>query len=288
MDVLMCHSQNGLMYHHPPLPLPPYLLLLLPLPQDFGEHGRELISSEIALRLLRLLCGGPEAAAPLLAAYRLPGEAVQQLLQRAVFKVRARKSSWSSDVMEPTCWMDSPLVSPPMLLHASPHFSWSASPARRPTRMQIIPMENVRGRALVEGGALCERRNGRGVDPNRNWAVDWGVKERGESLPALPASPACLAQRVMLCLSRGGAFGGERRTEGGCCCLPRHRPPPLLPLPFPCARSLQTMTPRRRTRAPSPSASPRPRCCCPPPLPSARTSGGWGGAGCDSEETSHA
>ena len=62
--------------------------LLLPPPlQDFGEHGRELISSEIALRLLRLLCGGPEAAAPLLAAYRLPGEAVQQLLQRAVFKV---------------------------------------------------------------------------------------------------------------------------------------------------------------------------------------------------------
>ena len=38
-------------------------------------------------------------------------------------------------------------------------------------------MENTRGRAAVEGGALCERRNGRGVDPNRNWAVDWGKKE---------------------------------------------------------------------------------------------------------------
>ena len=39
-------------------------------------------------------------------------------------------------------------------------------------------MENARGRDLVEAGALCERKNGRGVDPNRNWAVDWGVKEK--------------------------------------------------------------------------------------------------------------
>ena len=41
-------------------------------------------------------------------------------------------------------------------------------------------MENVRGRELVEGGALCERKNGRGVDPNRNWDVHWGHKEKGE------------------------------------------------------------------------------------------------------------
>lgn len=38
-------------------------------------------------------------------------------------------------------------------------------------------MENVRGRELVERGALCERKNGRGVDPNRNWGVHWGHKE---------------------------------------------------------------------------------------------------------------
>ena len=37
-------------------------------------------------------------------------------------------------------------------------------------------MENVNGRAKVEAGDLCERKNGRGVDCNRNWAVDWGVK----------------------------------------------------------------------------------------------------------------
>ena len=39
-------------------------------------------------------------------------------------------------------------------------------------------MENTRGRDLVEAGRLCERKNGRGVDTNRNWAVDWGVKEK--------------------------------------------------------------------------------------------------------------
>jgi hypothetical protein len=41
-------------------------------------------------------------------------------------------------------------------------------------------MENIRGREAVEGGELCERKNGRGVDPNRNWDVHWGHKEKGE------------------------------------------------------------------------------------------------------------
>ena len=38
-------------------------------------------------------------------------------------------------------------------------------------------MENVNGRKLVESGSLCERKNGRGVDPNRNWDAHWGFKE---------------------------------------------------------------------------------------------------------------
>ena len=45
------------------------------------------------------------------------------------------------------------------------------------TVFKIVPMENEGGRARVEAGALCERKSGRGVDPNRNWGVDWGVKE---------------------------------------------------------------------------------------------------------------
>ena len=39
-------------------------------------------------------------------------------------------------------------------------------------------MENEGGRDLVEGGALCERKNVRGVDPNRNWEVHWGFREK--------------------------------------------------------------------------------------------------------------
>ena len=46
----------------------------------------------------------------------------------------------------------------------------------RATTFAVVPMENERGRELVEGGDPCERKNGRGVDPNRNWGVDWGVK----------------------------------------------------------------------------------------------------------------
>lgn len=41
-------------------------------------------------------------------------------------------------------------------------------------------MENIRGRARVEAGELCLRKNGRGVDPNRNWDYHWGEKEKGE------------------------------------------------------------------------------------------------------------
>ncbi|CAI5505020.1 unnamed protein product [Closterium sp. Naga37s-1] len=43
---------------------------------------------------------------------------------------------------------------------------------------QVVPMANVNGRKKVEAGELCERRNGRGVDINRNWDCDWGVKEK--------------------------------------------------------------------------------------------------------------
>eukprot|EP00958_Prasinococcus_capsulatus_P004159 scaffold388_cov380-Prasinococcus_capsulatus_cf.AAC.16 len=44
--------------------------------------------------------------------------------------------------------------------------------------LKIIPMENVNGRLKVEHGDLCERKNGRGVDTNRNWEVDFGRKEK--------------------------------------------------------------------------------------------------------------
>lgn len=89
---------------------------------DFGEHGRELISSEVGLGFLTSLCDD---------AYR-----------------RSIVSTYN---------LDEKIVDD-MVIH-------------------VIPMENEHGRDMVEGGHLCERKNGRGVDPNRNWPVDWGKKE---------------------------------------------------------------------------------------------------------------
>lgn len=88
---------------------------------SFGQHGRELITSELALHLLSVLTGE----------LRMRGtnmDSFNSILDNIVIKV--------------------------------------------------VPMENLNGRKLVEAGDLCERRNGRGVDLNRNWSVDWGKKEK--------------------------------------------------------------------------------------------------------------
>ncbi|KAL6011899.1 hypothetical protein ACLOJK_002365 [Asimina triloba] len=87
----------------------------------FGQHGRELITSEVALQLLKIL--GEESEIPTVDMFSL-----NKMLEKLVIKV--------------------------------------------------VPMENLNGRKLVEAGDLCERRNGRGVDLNRNWSVDWGKKEK--------------------------------------------------------------------------------------------------------------
>lgn len=88
---------------------------------SFGQHGRELITSELALRILSILT--EEKFLP-----SMDQASLNSTLDRLVIKV--------------------------------------------------VPMENLNGRKLVEAGDLCERRNGRGVDLNRNWSVDWGKKEK--------------------------------------------------------------------------------------------------------------
>eukprot|EP00243_Klebsormidium_subtile_P004113 TRINITY_DN17894_c0_g1_i1.p1 TRINITY_DN17894_c0_g1~~TRINITY_DN17894_c0_g1_i1.p1 ORF type:complete len:498 (+),score=95.97 TRINITY_DN17894_c0_g1_i1:371-1864(+) len=88
---------------------------------DFGQHGREPITCEVALRLLQVLAGEAELP-PGVDQVQLTG-----LLKQIVIKV--------------------------------------------------VPAENINGKKKVEAGELCERKNGRGVDPNRNWSIDWGVKE---------------------------------------------------------------------------------------------------------------
>lgn len=88
---------------------------------SFGQHGRELITTELALRIL-------------------------SILSEEQFLPNMNPVSLNSTLDE--------LV------------------------IKVVPMENLNGRKLVEEGDLCERRNGRGVDLNRNWSVDWGKKEK--------------------------------------------------------------------------------------------------------------
>nr|XP_043632217.1 carboxypeptidase A6-like [Erigeron canadensis] len=88
---------------------------------SFGQHARELITSELALRILSIL-------------------SEEQFLPK----------------------MD------PLLLNKT----------LEKIVIKVVPVENLNGRKKVEAGDLCERRNGRGVDLNRNWSVDWGKKEK--------------------------------------------------------------------------------------------------------------
>ncbi|XP_035551277.1 carboxypeptidase A6-like [Juglans regia] len=88
---------------------------------SFGQHGRELITSELAYRILSIL--SEEQFLP-----NMDPASLNSTLDKLVIKV--------------------------------------------------VPMENLNGRRLVEAGDLCERKNGRGVDLNRNWSVDWGKKEK--------------------------------------------------------------------------------------------------------------
>ncbi|CAH9073477.1 unnamed protein product [Cuscuta epithymum] len=88
---------------------------------SFGQHGRELITTELALRILSIL-------------------SEEKLLPKGY----------------------------PLTLN---------NPLEKLV-IKVVPVENVNGRRRVEKGELCERRNGRGVDLNRNWSVDWGKKEK--------------------------------------------------------------------------------------------------------------
>ncbi|KAF5803957.1 putative carboxypeptidase A2 [Helianthus annuus] len=88
---------------------------------SFGQHARELITTELALRILSIL--SEEQFLP-----KVDPLLLKKTLEKIVIKV--------------------------------------------------VPVENLNGRKKVEEGDLCERRNGRGVDLNRNWSVDWGKKEK--------------------------------------------------------------------------------------------------------------
>lgn len=91
---------------------------------NFGEHGREIITSEVGAKLARSLLARQSLAARFKNQTTI--EKVEDMLGNTIIK--------------------------------------------------IVPVENKNGRILVESGSFCERKNGRGVDLNRNWGLDWGTK----------------------------------------------------------------------------------------------------------------
>eukprot|EP00210_Caulerpa_lentillifera_P000773 g748.t1 len=91
--------------------------------QSFGEHGREIVTAELALRFVQSLSNETEFA-----------------------QYCSNDCSRIKEILTHTIW-------------------------------KIIPMENPNGRDMFEQGKLCERKNGRGVDINRNWDIDFGTKE---------------------------------------------------------------------------------------------------------------
>jgi hypothetical protein len=122
----------------PPLRSDPDRIRVL---MDFGQHGREFITSEVGLRLLEVLAAAGSSNAP---------------------DQAAADAALASAAGIPR--QDSPRLR--RLRTVLDRLS-----------IVILPLENEGGRARVEAGARCERKNGRGVDPNRNWPLDWGRKE---------------------------------------------------------------------------------------------------------------
>lgn len=84
-------------------------------------------------------------------------------------------------------------------------------------------MFNMGGRKKVENGDLCERKNGRGVDTNRNWDIHWGFQEKdydpSEEYPGTApfrCALRCNATFTKLLVLREG----PRTSQGSCQAIP--------------------------------------------------------------------
>lgn len=110
----------------------------------FGEHGRELISAQVGLRLLTLLCPIPADAVGVAAA------------------AAAKLAATSSPV-------------------AAAETAALAEELSR-TELILLPLAVPEGRVAVERGHSCARLNSRGVDVNRNFGYVWGGTD-ATSLP---------------------------------------------------------------------------------------------------------
>ncbi|CAI5533550.1 unnamed protein product [Closterium sp. Naga37s-1] len=142
----------------------------------FGQHGREAITTELGFNLLKVLVGEREVVEKGAAEKsdesgggeevtegeekEGKGEGKEEKSEEVEEKGEGGREGGGKEGSEGGIrWEQLALIWPHLVI-------------------TIVPMENVNGRKKVEAGELCERRNGRGVDINRNWDCDWGVKEK--------------------------------------------------------------------------------------------------------------
>ncbi|CAI5487737.1 unnamed protein product [Closterium sp. Naga37s-1] len=143
----------------------------------FGQHGREAITTELGFNILRVLVGEREVVEKGAAEKNNePGGGEEDTEGEEKEGKGEGEEEKSEEVEEEKGeggregggkegseggirWEQLALIWPHLVI-------------------TMVPMENVNGRKKVEAGELCERRNGRGVDINRNWDCDWGVKEK--------------------------------------------------------------------------------------------------------------
>ena len=124
----------------------------LPMMMVFGEHARELISSEIALRLVAMICAPSVAASGGWVAADVNGDT--QLL--------AAVTGFHSKALSGLAQYNIRVQDVSALL--------------RRLYFKFLPLENVNGRRMVEEkNLLCHRMNGRHVDINRNYDNHFGV-----------------------------------------------------------------------------------------------------------------
>ena len=157
----------------------------LPMLMVFGEHARELISSEIALRLVAMLCAPAVVASGGWTASDVGGDG--QLLATVTEFHRKALSGLAQYNLRVE----------------------GVSALLRRLYFKFLPLENLNGRRMVENkDMLCHRMNGRHVDINRNYDNHFGVHAqeylKSEEYEGTAAAVSSIARTAADIARRGG------------------------------------------------------------------------------------
>ncbi|GAX73946.1 hypothetical protein CEUSTIGMA_g1396.t1 [Chlamydomonas eustigma] len=114
----------------------------------FGEHARELITTEVCLWLSKVLLGDHKD-------FLSWSQTVEAVALAAPVTQEKDLSQWIQE--------------------------WRSMILSKLT-LKVLPLENVDGRVLWEGGDLCRRKTASDVDLNRNWDFAWHAQSRSSEM----------------------------------------------------------------------------------------------------------